>query len=633
MTLNITVLTPDVIYQSADFRLTNADTGTWITDASRKLISLQYSDWDGLITYTGLGRWRGRDVSQWIADWVTGVNDATPDWMAARIAERGDLLLNEVLARTGTRFRHTFVLAAFIAGRVHAYLISNFENGRSRPRASADPLLQVTPLVLSTYRRSRVVVTGASTAVTRVQRGQLERLVAAHPGEGTRLRHALERINAVAANTPQAAGLISPECVVVSFRSDGAGFINLTGGAGSGFQRISNGMDVNKFVTDALKNIGIDLEKVQLVGGAFAASGRARASSRVLSCAPQVLVPDGSRGYEIIEITSPDFEARSAQGLNNNGVVVGTGGQIGGPTSMPWQWNGGRLLQLPIDGSAVAINEDGMVAGTVAGAAALVRDGTVQPLCTAGATFGTFEVIGSDARAINPAGCAAGTVYGPVEVGGPRNNRAATYGVNGEVNTFEIPGWTDTQSMAINAAGTVLVLMIAALFDVRSVLWRPEDGSWSYVGGNDAANVFPIALSNDGTVLGQVQQGADKVAVLCRPRGQWELLGTDPGWPPSAMNNRGDVLGHVTIDFVMRPWVRTHTGQMVMLPFYREHSCMATRINDEGHAIGSAGADHGSHALLWGAARRLDLCLNIFDSDRWTSETAIVPTSAPLGWS
>jgi hypothetical protein len=599
MTLNITVLTPDVIYQSADFRLADADTRALITDASRKLISLQYSNWDGLITYTGLGRWRNRDVSQWIVDWVTGVNDATPDWMATRIAERGDLLLDEVLARTGTRFRHTFVLAAFVAGRVHAYLISNFEDGRSRPRAVADPRLQVIPLVLSTHRRSRVVVTGASPAVTRVQRRQLERVAAAHPGDGGRIRRALESFNAAAAKTPQAGGLISSECLVVSFRSDGAGFINLSGGDGPRLQQISNGMDVIKFMTDAVKTVGIDLEKMQLVGGAFAASGRPRASSRILSCVPQVVAPDSSQGYELIEITSRDFETRSAQGLNNNGLVVGTGGQIGGSSSIPWQWNAGRLLRLPGDGSAVAVNDEGLVAGAVASSAALFRDGIIEPLRDIKEDSGAFEITGSVAHAINELGVVAATVQGRVVVPGHSNTRAAVYTATGEMTILDVLGWRETKSMAINAAGTVLVLMIAAPYDVRSVVWQPEDGSWSYVGGNDTANVFPIALGDDGTVLGQISQGADKVAVICRAHGQWELLGTDPGWAPSSMNNHEDVIGHVTVDFVMRPWLRTHTGEVVMLPFYREHACMATRINDAGHAVGSAGADHGSHALVW----------------------------------
>jgi hypothetical protein len=450
MTLNITVLTPDVIYQSADFRLTNADTCTLVTDASRKLISLQYSGWDGLITYTGLGRWRDRDVSQWVVDWVAGIDDATPDWMANSIAVRGSELLSEVLARTGMRFRHTFVLAAFVGGRVRAYLISNFENGRSRPRAAADSRLQVTPLVLSTHRRSRVVVTGASPAVTRVQRRQLERIAAAHPGDGGRIRRSIERINATASRIPQAGGLVSPECVVVSFRSDGAGFINSSAGDGPRLQQISNGVDVNRFMADALKTVGIDLEKLQLVGGVFGASNRARAPGTVMTCAPQVVTPDGSEAYALTEIASRDFQPRSAQGLNNRGDVVGTGGQTGGSTSIPWLWSAGRLLRLASEGSAVAVNDEGLVAGAVSNSMALFRDETVQPLGKINERLGTFEITGSVANAINELGVVAATLQGQVVDPGHANTRAAVYTASGEMRT----GYPTSTHFASNSNGS-----------------------------------------------------------------------------------------------------------------------------------------------------------------------------------
>ena len=72
MTLNITLLTERAIYQSADSRLTNTDTGATITDASTKLVTLQYFQWDGFVTYTGVGRWRSRDIADWLVEWLTG---------------------------------------------------------------------------------------------------------------------------------------------------------------------------------------------------------------------------------------------------------------------------------------------------------------------------------------------------------------------------------------------------------------------------------------------------------------------------------------------------------------------------------------------------------------------------------
>ena len=55
MTLNVTVLTQAIIYQSADFRLTDLETGDFITDSSAKTVNLIFPSWNGFVTYTGVG--------------------------------------------------------------------------------------------------------------------------------------------------------------------------------------------------------------------------------------------------------------------------------------------------------------------------------------------------------------------------------------------------------------------------------------------------------------------------------------------------------------------------------------------------------------------------------------------------
>ena len=70
MTLNITLLTPLAIYQSADFRLRDLSDGSFMTDRSAKTVVLQYPTWSGFVTYTGLGSWQNRSISEFIADWL-----------------------------------------------------------------------------------------------------------------------------------------------------------------------------------------------------------------------------------------------------------------------------------------------------------------------------------------------------------------------------------------------------------------------------------------------------------------------------------------------------------------------------------------------------------------------------------
>ena len=88
MTLNITIMTPDVLYQSADFRLTNLDNGGPMPHKSHKIVSLSYPDWAGYVTYTGLGRWGEKDTSDWVVEWLENNDSLGPDEVVALLAER-----------------------------------------------------------------------------------------------------------------------------------------------------------------------------------------------------------------------------------------------------------------------------------------------------------------------------------------------------------------------------------------------------------------------------------------------------------------------------------------------------------------------------------------------------------------
>src|SRR5687768_16943322 len=112
MTLNLTLLTADAIYQSADFQLTDASTSQPLQLESKKLVTFHYSTWEGFVTYTGVGRWRGRETSDWIVEWLTGLEDSSPTEVIERLRERGTTFLREIeRAPGGQRHHHTFVFA------------------------------------------------------------------------------------------------------------------------------------------------------------------------------------------------------------------------------------------------------------------------------------------------------------------------------------------------------------------------------------------------------------------------------------------------------------------------------------------------------------------------------------------
>jgi hypothetical protein len=96
MTLNLTLLTADAIYQSADFQLTDGSTNAPLHIESMKLVTVHYPSWEGFVSYTGIGRWRGRDTAEWIVEWLTGLEDASPDGVIDRVRERGTAFLRDI---------------------------------------------------------------------------------------------------------------------------------------------------------------------------------------------------------------------------------------------------------------------------------------------------------------------------------------------------------------------------------------------------------------------------------------------------------------------------------------------------------------------------------------------------------
>ena len=164
---------------------------------------------------------------------------------------------------------------------------------------------------------------------------------------------------------------------------------------------------------------------------------------------------------------------------------------------------------------------------------------------------------------------------------------------------MELKAEFGSNAVDINARGQVLVVANPAIFDARSILWTPQDGNWSYI-GNQSANVSPIALTDEGFVLGKARNNRAKPSVvLWQPGGDWERLGIEDAWEALDINNQGDVIGWAWVDRIQRPWLRLASGQIIWLPYVIEHHTIPKAINNYGQIIGSAVADHGQHAVIW----------------------------------
>ncbi len=607
MTLNITILTPTTIYQSADFRLTA--NGRLVTNRSAKSVVLTYATWTGFVTYTGLGSWEGKDLSYWVAEWLADGKQRTMAEVANRLADEGTKLLTACQQQFGRLLRHTFTLAGFEDGFARAFIISNFEDCYGSTRSSTDRQLTVTTRKLGTGSKATVIVTGYKPAVPTDDRRKLRALASRYPMDGGRIRRRMEALNAKAAISSVSKGLISQDCVVLSFRGDGSGVLQLNSAATelpSQFPHIMHGMNTTKLMGDALRSLDVDPTQIRLVQGGFA-STHAPGPSVVSAtrCPFAVADVDAASGYQIHDITPAGLNFVTPNGINDSGHVVGTGQERSNTQPyIPWVRQNGQLTRLNYTGYAVAINNQGQVAGTLRGEQgerAIVYEGsflTEFPLYHG--EPGVFSGTDSSARAINADGVIVGSVRNQTEERGRPNTRAAVFRP-GQPPTvlMELQAGFGSSAVDINDRGQVLVVANLAIFDTRSIVWMPHEGNWSYV-GNPNANVFPIALTDDGLVLGQVKNiRGEPIAVICRPGGNWERLGTNDGWEPIDINSRGDIIGWARVGQLQRPWLRLASGQIIWLPYVIEHNTTPKAINNNGQIIGSAVADYDQHTVIW----------------------------------
>jgi uncharacterized membrane protein len=613
MTLNVTVLTPTIIYQSADFRLTNVETGKPFPDPSPKTVTLTYRKWNGFITYTGVGSWRDRYLSDYLAEWLTGPADLSMADVAGIAANKGTELLQDI-ERYYSRRRHTFILVGFEEHGPRVYVISNFEDCFGNSRNDIDDNLTVSTRTLGRGKKATVIVTGYKRAVPLIDRRILGSVAAKYPGDSLRIRRRMAKLNADAA--PRSNNMVSPECVVLSFRSDGAGAMQLDRDAvevPQQFPHIMNGVNVNKVLTDAMKSMGLDLSKARMVQVASASYRPGQqATGQRTPCNYAVIEPDPSAGYHVTEITSTDFELIAPRRISDRGQIVGTGRaglRSDQPQNIPWSYLNGQIVRLNYAGLAAAVNDKGQVVAVLQGPsapppswqrAALYDGNNLIELPLYHGEHESPERSDSEASAINSSSVMAGSVAIQRDKSGPLKISAATFRAGHPIVVFDgLRPEYGCRAFDINEQGHVLLMAGIGPSDARSILWNPSDGSWHYA-GDDTTNVFPIAMNDDDAVLGQARNEHNQpVAVICHLDSGWERLGTPDNWIPVDINNNGEVLGRVMIDLLERPWLHHPDGRTMMLPYITDHHTNPAAINNLGQIVGSAATDNDFHVLTW----------------------------------
>lgn len=348
MTLNITVMTPDVVYQSADFRLSDLTTWKPFTYDSRKIVQLQYENWQGFVTYTGIGSWDNKNTSEWITEWLDGQPGLSPDEVSQILARE----MTRELKQFTSKQRHTFVLVAFHGGKPITIVTSNFENAFGKSTTIRDAL-SVSRREMTTSEKSVLLVTGISGSVSDVQRVALKRLAQRHPDQAGKFRQLLEKVNDEASKSTAAGNGISEDCAVYCLKSDGTGTTYLSTPVLGPPASINNGVNVGRMMTELMKGLGVDIWTAQQVQGA-SATGNPNNRQIVHELCPFRINPaDG--GYDIQEIVSDEFNTQSARSINKVGQIAGTGTAHEGHPFIPWILSDRVVTRLDYNGIASSI--------------------------------------------------------------------------------------------------------------------------------------------------------------------------------------------------------------------------------------------------------------------------------------
>jgi Tfp pilus assembly protein PilF len=223
LSLNITVVSREIIYQSGDFRLSDRH-GKPLTLEAQKQIPITRFGWSAVVAFVGVGTVNSLKVADWLTERTAAIpQSADFDALIAVLLSADEWLRRVELKR---RF-HTFSVGAFVGHRPLFAMVSNFEAVHTKPSRVVRPRLRATYL---RPRRERVLVTGRPDAVLRLERQSLIGLLRANETPEA-VMNALARVNAAASTRDRNA--ISPHCYTsyVRHTGEGGGMIH---GLGSG---------------------------------------------------------------------------------------------------------------------------------------------------------------------------------------------------------------------------------------------------------------------------------------------------------------------------------------------------------------------------------------------------------------
>jgi Tfp pilus assembly protein PilF len=162
MTLNITYLSPRVIYQSGDFRLTDTNTGRPLDYWAQKQIIVSRFDWAALVAFCGAAHTGQEYVPEWIANQVGSIN---PQGAFEELIEK--LQEADAWLRNATAHSRAFTISvgAFVGTSPVFVMLSNYERLDRPPQKGRIRVANKLSVTRIRPNRPRLIVTGRPAAV------------------------------------------------------------------------------------------------------------------------------------------------------------------------------------------------------------------------------------------------------------------------------------------------------------------------------------------------------------------------------------------------------------------------------------------------------------------------------------
>lgn len=609
MTLNITVVSPSAIHQSADFQISKTEkdgNGNWIElqPNSSKIVSLRYEKWSGFLTYCGIGLWNGKRTDEYAADWLASLPSSGTTFRDAveKIRDQGTLLLAQVRQNLGEIKPHSFVLAGYEEGTPIYAVVSNYQS-----LSATRPLSERLEADMRSTTDIHVFVTGIPTAVSPERRRKLKHLVqiASDPNV---IRHELAETNRLAAQSKEARNGISRSCLTYSLDPHGGGHGEVYGDVlGPVMPRsVMNGIDLGRLLSHLLKAS----PSAKFVQSAFATGRSSEAVTREhISCnlrfssAPP---KSDSRGLASIEtLGSINDYNLSIHAATDGQWLVGQLRKPVGAARHAFVWPmGRRIIDLGTFGgpfsNAFSANDMGQVVGTThvdqsATHAFLWQESDGMH------DLGTLGGRDSVARSINGSCHVVGDSF--VGGGDPKQEYQRAFIWTPQAGMINIgsqfEGWS--RAFAINNNGFVLGWRAHGTI-VCGFIWSAELGAIDIV-GEEGRNFYPSALNDAGVVVGEGDDNFGKRRAFCwtAERGLRQLPAPED-FHPCDIDVHGNIIGNV----YSRPWNRPFiynavTEEFKGLPFAEEHHTSVKAITNSGIIVGAASKTSWkhSHPLIW----------------------------------